>query len=37
VLGFIAFELDLAIDCCEALSEAHVKRSDSEEQTDIEK
>jgi hypothetical protein len=37
MLGFIAFELDIAIDCCEALSEAHIERSDSEEQTDSEK
>jgi hypothetical protein len=37
VLGFIAFELDLAIDCCEALSGAHIERRDNEEQTDSEK
>ena len=37
MLSFIAFELDLAIDCRDAVSEAHVERSYSEAQDDYEK
>jgi len=36
MLSFIAFELDLAIDCRDAVSEAHVERSYSEAQDDYE-
>jgi hypothetical protein len=37
MLSFIAFELDLAIDRRDAISEAHVERSDSDEKYDNEK
>jgi hypothetical protein len=37
MLGFVAFELDLTIDRRDAISEAHVERSDSDEKYDNEK